>query len=802
MKFANSLRVSQRKREEAFHKEAFDLFSEHLASKNPLNSNSKIQSSSVWEKELGPFFAQNMKDIPAAIKNDIDGKFRQLGLDLEDKCQKDTYKKLILSFLHSDLKALVFIVLKTMLDLCLLNKDENDNITYQFVADKISNVIFQRLNALSEYKASQSTKKKTKTSEFFVSIGLNYDNMQKDLLHVASYFMDVVLSNQNVLVLLEREGGRDTYNLGFGDGFAYFYNPEMAKGLLFKQTKAPMVCQPDPWNLMLSGGGYLLKEDRAFLVNCKTSIHRHRVLEDFKNAGSKKIFRKAVNLLQQTPWRINEELLSVVKHFHNNASDVNDPSRRLLYGQTIKMATDLKNAIFYLPWYLDFRGRMYPSVLQVSPQSHDGGRALLNFAEPQEITRSNEDHTLENLAIFGYSKYKPSLGKLSRNGMVDWVESVQGEIEKCAKDPITNCEFWQNASDRYSFLAFCLEWSRIKESSAHSRYTSIPVYIDGTCNGFQHYAALLRDHISAPLVNLVDNDIPGDFYQNVVDKLRLWVSAEDYSDSCVKKLVLGFVDRKFVKKSIISAGYGAGADKRSLITFKNFRDALKSKGMDDEYPEFVFPSNTKVKVDEHPLYKKTLIIEKQISKIIKDICPSFSQAKGWLNRVAQAIYKEKECLCWFNPAGMPVYNFYYNYPFYTIRLFLNGKSQNFKFKDFDSKKGLIVAVKDSILGVAPNYIHSLDSGHAAMVIDRFAENLGKDSSCGIAAVHDSFAANATNIDLLHKIVRETFCEIHADNQLAVFKEQIEEQVAVTLPDLPKLGELDLQNVLKSKYFFG
>ena len=40
-----------------------------------------------------------------------------------------------------------------------------------------------------------------------------------------------------------------------------------------------------------------------------------------KSAVDKKIFRKAVNLLQLTSWKINEELLSVMKHFHNSDSD-------------------------------------------------------------------------------------------------------------------------------------------------------------------------------------------------------------------------------------------------------------------------------------------------------------------------------------------------------------------------------------------------------------------------------------------------------------------------------------------------
>ena len=44
--------------------------------------------------------------------------------------------------------------------------------------------------------------------------------------------------------------------------------------------------------------------------------------------------------------------------------------------------------------------------------------------------------------------------------------------------------------------------------------------LDGTCNGLQHYSAMLRDPVGGAAVNLRPSDTPADIYQTVAD----WVT--------------------------------------------------------------------------------------------------------------------------------------------------------------------------------------------------------------------------------------------------------------------------------------
>ena len=45
----------------------------------------------------------------------------------------------------------------------------------------------------------------------------------------------------------------------------------------------------------------------------------------------------------------------------------------------------------------------------------------------------------------------------------------------------------------------------------------LPVSIDGSCSGYQHYSAAMRAEKEASLVNLMPSDEPQDIYQFIAD---------------------------------------------------------------------------------------------------------------------------------------------------------------------------------------------------------------------------------------------------------------------------------------------
>src|SRR5689334_1249230 len=106
--------------------------------------------------------------------------------------------------------------------------------------------------------------------------------------------------------------------------------------------------------------------------------------------------------------------------------------------------------------------------------------------------------------------------------------------------------FWRGADDPWQFLAFCFEWADYLDAENEGRpfISHLPVAVDGTCNGLQHFSAMLRDPVGGEAVNLTPSDRPQDIYQRVADRtielLKGHYADGDYAD---KWLAFG-IDRK------------------------------------------------------------------------------------------------------------------------------------------------------------------------------------------------------------------------------------------------------------------
>ena len=90
---------------------------------------------------------------------------------------------------------------------------------------------------------------------------------------------------------------------------------------------------------------------------------------------------------------------------------------------------------------------------------------------------------------------------------------------------------------------------------------------------------------------------------------------------------------------------------------------------------------------------------------------------------------------------------------------------------------------------APNLIHSCDASVLHMAFLKF--------NSPFTVIHDSVLCRATDMGELNRVVREAYYEIFANrNFLQEFAEAIG---AETEP--PIIGDLDLNSVLESTYFF-
>lgn len=82
-------------------------------------------------------------------------------------------------------------------------------------------------------------------------------------------------------------------------------------------------------------------------------------------------------------------------------------------------------------------------------------------------------------------------------------------------------DFILNAESPTLFAAFCLIMKKLKTNP--SCEVNFPVFLDATCSGVQHIAAMILDKNLAEHVNLINNeseDKVNDFYSKLIPAIN------------------------------------------------------------------------------------------------------------------------------------------------------------------------------------------------------------------------------------------------------------------------------------------
>ncbi len=167
----------------------------------------------------------------------------------------------------------------------------------------------------------------------------------------------------------------------------------------------------------------------------------------------------------------------------------------------------------YFVHKLDFRGRAYPATSTLSPQGDDLNRGLLEFAEGRALGKEGYYWLAVHVAnCFGEDK-------VSFEDRVRWTSRHVTAIRAVAANPLEEL-WWTEADDPWQFLAACFDYADAQALEDPEWHVShLPVGMDGSANGLQHFAALLRDPEGAQAVNMNWGEKPADIYQRVADRV-------------------------------------------------------------------------------------------------------------------------------------------------------------------------------------------------------------------------------------------------------------------------------------------
>lgn len=606
----------------------------------------------------------------------------------------------------------------------------------------------------------------------------------------------------------------------------------------------PTIVPPKPWTTPYDGGYWSGRIRKPTLV-----ITRNRqYLDELAEREMPEVYN-AVNALQETAWAINPKVLAVMEELWANQStlglipssedeempprptwltkemkkeDMNPAQleqftdwkrlgaivhernaqasgKRIGFTRMLMVARKMAaHSAIYFPHHVDWRGRIYPISLYLQPQGNDTQRGLLQFANTVPLT---DEDGVNWLAIHGAGLW--GVDKVSMEKRRAWVEANQKAIVASAQDPFEN-RFWTTAEKPWQALAFCHEWAGwLAEGYAYQ--SALPVQMDGTCNGLQNFSAILRDAIGGAAVNLTPGLTPNDIYAQVAEVVAKMIEADLHSEAFVQKTRKeedgtktqydgpaikdlaagwhGYVNRKVTKRPVMTLAYGAREFGFKTQVFEDSILPWKAK-QDGTY---TFADGTDW---DAAAYMGGLIWD-----AVQTVVVAAAQAMEWLQAAARVAAKEGLPVLWTTPTGFLVQQEYrvpnikrIETTFDKIRLRLSIEMGGEK-----------IDIRRQASGISPNWVHSLDASHMIKTIDR----CHRDGIQSFSMIHDSYGTHAGNAAVMAAALREEFVAMYQQDVLATFRDDLLAQLGAdaVLPELPPKGDLDLNLVLESPFFF-
>ena len=270
-----------------------------------------------------------------------------------------------------------------------------------------------------------------------------------------------------------------------------------------------------------------------------------------------------------------------LKHLPPGHEDLKEPKRRMnqqndLFVQDTKiwkatlpkfmkiMTMSRKDDYFYIPTYMDWRGRCYFRKTGFSPQGTDHEKAVLEWAEPVVADDFTQNWLMMQItSCMGYDKVSTAM-------RVAKVLEIEEHLIRSVRDPL-GYDWWRKQDKPWGLIAAAAEYVRLFVDEDPNRLTHARVNFDASSSGQQLIAGLTRDKITGSAVNITPGDEPRDIYGNVARKAREIAESMDWILPVMEKgEITGHVpvhtlqqlNRAASKSICMIAQYGAGTECR------------------------------------------------------------------------------------------------------------------------------------------------------------------------------------------------------------------------------------------------
>lgn len=631
---------------------------------------------------------------------------------------------------------------------------------------------------------------------------------KEDKLRIGMKLIDLLINTLGIVKIATKRLSRTTKNyIEFTESINEWMKRQRSNRLASFPIYMPCVEKPLDWISATEGGFHSKRLKHIKAIKSRNLEYLSEVSEQKPTA-----FFSALNALQSTQWEVNPDVLDIAQSCWDRSIEVgclidaetlplppkphdidtNEDARikwrkkaSLIYDQNahdrakrfqcltlLDTALYYKDALFYHVWQADFTGRLYPVAATFNPQGNDLARALHRFHNGAAI---NDEKAKNWLGIAGANHW--GMSRCSYEERIEWATTEGAALARqIATSPEATVSLWANADEPFQFVAWCIEWAGLLDEG-FGFVSKHPVLLDGSNNGYQHFAAMTCDDELAAKVNLINFDGIQDLYEEVRAELITELIDSDEllaTDWLNHKEV---ITRKLVKKPVMIIPYSG--------TLYGISNAVK---------EYLYKYDIDLPWDKD-CFAHNYFLARKIIQTVRKVCPNSAVIMQYLTDVARCFGNERKIMKWNTPSNFYVYQNYYTYNSKQIRSKIGTStvylSLNDEVEDVDTKK--------STRSFAANFVHSLDAANVHLALYKSKQK----GLSNFTTIHDCFGSTAADIEKFICCVKESFVQMYSSNVLDDLYDQAVQQVKKPrrLPTPLDPGDFNICEVLLAPYVF-
>jgi DNA-directed RNA polymerase len=513
----------------------------------------------------------------------------------------------------------------------------------------------------------------------------------------------------------------------------------------------------------------------------------------------------AINYLQSVAFKIDDDALDFLQELAAGlATGTVTPLLGLGFGcerkykglrqllrWDLEQAELLRGKTFWLPLSCDWRGRVVP-IPYLNYARGDQLRSLFRFAHGVPMDKRGLFWLMVSTAnCFNENKL---ITRRPFEDRVQWVDDNIDRIRKVAKEPTKFVLWLSEASDPLQFVSHARELVAALDALDAGRefITTLPLPLDASNSGAQHYSLLARDPAGARLTNLTFDGAVHCVYEEVADILRnkFAVITEEGTKAdkrraawCVEKKL---ADRKRTKPLVMTYLYNqsqGGQTKDSSVALREAEAAYDVYETDDG--ELLMRPAPKENYPDMGWFTELS------REAIATVLAGAEEIKNFISGVAEALANNGHALKWTSLSGVPACNRYLKPDVHTKTTWLGASPKKHKHKVAD---GWLPDLRQSKCRLAgpPNLIHSFDASHLAFVAFACeAENIP------LCTVHDAYATLGPYVDAMRNIWHRELRGLYGNEKMLHEIFDYARNVLgpdVKLPGIPKPRGLNLEDV--------